>query len=79
VHLAVSGSLLILNRARPSAGIRRVIPDWHPLALFPLLYKEVELLAPAEPRQPKRAQQLPQVARWNRDLLRARRHACDTP
>jgi len=46
VHLAGSGALLILNRARPAAGILRVIRDWHPLALFPLLYKEVELLAP---------------------------------
>ena len=46
VHLALAGSSLILNRARPSAGILRVIRDWLPLALFPLLYKEVELLAP---------------------------------
>src|SRR5687767_13355327 len=46
-HLAVSGSLLILNRARPPAGILRVMRDWHPLMLFPVLYKEVELLAPA--------------------------------
>jgi membrane-associated phospholipid phosphatase len=45
-HLTLFGSLLILNRARPSAGILRVIRDWHPLILFPLLYKEVELLAP---------------------------------
>jgi membrane-associated phospholipid phosphatase len=45
VHLTLSGSLLILNRARPSAGILRVIRDWHPLILFPFLYKEVELLA----------------------------------
>ena len=45
VHLTLSGSFLILNRARPSAGILRVIRDWHPLMLFPLLYKEVELLA----------------------------------
>jgi len=44
-HLTLSGSLLILNGARPS-GILRVIRDWHPLALFPFLYKEVELLAP---------------------------------
>jgi hypothetical protein len=29
--------LLILNRARPSAGILRVIRDWHPLMLFPFL------------------------------------------
>jgi membrane-associated phospholipid phosphatase len=45
VHLALAASLLILNRARP-AGIFRVIRDWHPLALFPFFYKEVELLAP---------------------------------
>ena len=45
VHLTLSGSLLILNRARPQAGILRVIRDWHPLMLFPFLYKEVELLA----------------------------------
>ena len=45
MHLTLSGSLLLLNRARPSAGILRVIRDWHPLMLFPLLYKEVELLA----------------------------------
>jgi len=44
-HLTLGGSLLILNRARPSAGILRVIRDWHPLVLFPLLYKEVEGLA----------------------------------
>jgi len=47
VHVTLSGSLLILNRARPSAGILRVIRDWHPLMLFPLLYKEVEVLAAA--------------------------------
>ena len=46
MHLTLSGSLLILNGARPSAGILRVIRDWHPLLLFPFLYKEVELLAP---------------------------------
>ena len=45
VHLTLSGLLLILNRARPSAGILRVIREWHPLMLFPLLYKEVEVLA----------------------------------
>ena len=45
VHFTLAGSLLILNRARPTAGILRVIRDWHPLILFPLLYKEVELLA----------------------------------
>src|SRR5688572_16565749 len=46
VHLTLSGSLLILNRARRPAGILRVVRDWHPLMLFPLLYKEVEWLAP---------------------------------
>ena len=45
VRLTLSMSLLILNCARPSAGILGVIRDWHPLMLFPLLYKEVELLA----------------------------------
>ena len=44
-HLTLSGSLLMLNRVRPSAGILRMIRDWHPLMLFPLLYKEVEVLA----------------------------------
>jgi len=47
LHVAVAGSLLILDRARPPSGILRVIRDWHPLILFPFLYKEVELLAPA--------------------------------
>jgi len=46
-HLTLSVSLLTLNRVRPQAGILRVIRDWHPLMLFPVLYKEVELLAPA--------------------------------
>jgi membrane-associated phospholipid phosphatase len=45
VHMTLSALLLILGRARPSAGILRVVRDWHPLMLFPLLYKEVELLA----------------------------------
>jgi hypothetical protein len=44
-HLTLVGALLILNRVSPSAGILRVVRDWHPLMLFPLLYKEVELLA----------------------------------
>src|SRR5580765_6887357 len=46
VHVMVAAGLLVLDRARPSEGILRVIRDWHPLALFPFLYKEVELLAP---------------------------------
>jgi membrane-associated phospholipid phosphatase len=45
MHLTLSASLLILNRAKPPTGILRVIRDWHPLILFPLLYKEVEVLA----------------------------------
>ena len=45
LHLTLAGALLMLNRARPEAGILRVIRDWHPLLLFPFLYKEVELLA----------------------------------
>ena len=45
VHVTLGGLLLLLNRARPAAGILRVIRDWHPLMLFPLLYKEVEVLA----------------------------------
>ena len=46
VHLTLVWALLILNRASPSAGILRVVRDWHPLMLFPPLYKEVERLAP---------------------------------
>jgi membrane-associated phospholipid phosphatase len=45
LHLTLAASLLILDRSRPSAGMLRVIRDWHPLLLFPFLYKEVELLA----------------------------------
>ena len=45
VHVTLSALLVGLNRAGPSAGILRVIRDWHPLMLFPLLYKEVEVLA----------------------------------
>jgi membrane-associated phospholipid phosphatase len=47
VHVALAGALLLLNRVRPSAGMLRLIRDWHPLLLFPLLYKEVEVLATA--------------------------------
>jgi len=45
VHVTLFAALLLLNRANPSTGILRVIRDWHPLMLFPLLYKEVQLLA----------------------------------
>ncbi len=44
-HLTLFGLLLSLNRAKPPAGILGMIRDWHPLLLFPLLYKEVEVLA----------------------------------
>jgi membrane-associated phospholipid phosphatase len=47
VHLALAASLVILDRRKPPAGMLRVIRDWHPLALFPVLFKEVELLAAA--------------------------------
>ena len=43
-HVTCAASLLILDRSRPR-GILRVVRDWHPLMLFPLLYKEVELVA----------------------------------
>jgi len=43
-HVTCSALLLILHGARPK-GILLVVRDWHPLMLFPLLYKEVELLA----------------------------------
>ena len=45
VHLTLAALLLILNRSRRPGGILRVLLDWHPLLLFPVLYKEVELLA----------------------------------
>jgi membrane-associated phospholipid phosphatase len=45
VHLTLAASLLTLNRKKPPVGILRVIRDWHPLMLFPFLYKEVEVLA----------------------------------
>ena len=44
-HLTLAASLLALNRKKPPVGILRVIRDWHPLMLFPFLYKEVEVLA----------------------------------
>lgn len=47
LHLGIAGSLLRLNRAAATPAILRGIRDWHPLILFPLLYKEVELLAAA--------------------------------
>jgi membrane-associated phospholipid phosphatase len=45
LHLMLSRLLLILNRARQPARTLGLVRDWHPLLLFPVLYKEVELLA----------------------------------
>ena len=44
-HLVVCGGLLVLLRAGPLPRILALARDWHPLALFPLLYREVEVLA----------------------------------
>ena len=44
-HLVVCGGLLALLRAGPLPRILALARDWHPLALFPLLYREVEGLA----------------------------------
>ena len=44
-HLVVCGGLLVLLRAGPLPRILVLARDWHPLALFPLLYREVEVLA----------------------------------
>ena len=46
-HLVASAGLLLLLRPRPLPRMLVVIRDWHPLALFPLLYREVEVLAGA--------------------------------
>ena len=36
-----------LRRRTPLAWLLSVALDWHPLALFPILYKEVQVLAAA--------------------------------
>ena len=36
-----------LRRKEPSQPLLRVVRDWHPIVLFPILYKEVEVLAAA--------------------------------
>jgi len=46
-HLVASAGLLVLLRPHPLPRMLVVIRDWHPLALFPLLYREVEVLAGA--------------------------------
>jgi membrane-associated phospholipid phosphatase len=45
-HLALAITLLWLRTA-PSSAALRLLRDWHPLLLFPFLYKEVEPLAAA--------------------------------
>jgi hypothetical protein len=44
-HLAAGAALIAIAFREPLPRILVVLRDWHPLALFPLLYKEVELLA----------------------------------
>ena len=46
-HVALCVVLLSLRRRTPLAGPLSVALDWHPLALFPILYKEVQVLAAA--------------------------------
>jgi membrane-associated phospholipid phosphatase len=46
-HVALCVALLSLRRRRPLARPLSVALDWHPLALFPILYKEVQVLATA--------------------------------
>src|SRR5262249_47519910 len=47
VHLAAAASLILLQRQRSPLPILQFVRDWHPILLFPVLYKEVELLAAA--------------------------------
>jgi membrane-associated phospholipid phosphatase len=47
VHLSAAASLMMLQRQRSPLPILQFVRDWHPILLFPVLYKEVELLAPA--------------------------------
>jgi membrane-associated phospholipid phosphatase len=46
-HVALCVALLSLRRRKPLARPLSVALDWHPLALFPILYKEKQLLAAA--------------------------------
>jgi hypothetical protein len=46
VHLALAAALWAL-RAAPRSAALRLVRDWHPLLLFPFLYKKVEPLAAA--------------------------------
>jgi membrane-associated phospholipid phosphatase len=44
-HVAVCVALAWLDRIESPSPVLRAVRDWHPIILFPLLYKEVELLA----------------------------------
>ena len=46
-HVALCVVLMWMRRRTPLAPPLSVALDWHPLALFPILYKEVQLLAAA--------------------------------
>ena len=46
-HVALCVGLMWMRRRTPLASPLSVALDWHPLALFPILYKEVQLLAAA--------------------------------
>ena len=46
-HVALCVVLMSLRRRTPLARPLSVALDWHPLALFPILYKEVQVLAAA--------------------------------
>jgi membrane-associated phospholipid phosphatase len=46
-HAGVIAALTAMLRRGPLPRVVLVMIEWHPLALFPILYKEVEWLAPA--------------------------------
>lgn len=46
-HLALASTLVMWQRRGSRPRVSQVLLDWHPILLFPLLYKEVEFLARA--------------------------------
>ena len=44
-HLVVCAELLVVLRPEPLPRMLVLTRDWHPLVLFPILYREVEVLA----------------------------------
>ena len=46
-HVAGCGLLVGVQRLESPPRLLRVLRDWHPIVLFPLLYKEVEVFAAA--------------------------------